>query len=267
MKKLKSLGRNTDLIFTDFEGEVVKYDNYWLVQTKSNPGYYWGNYIIFKESPKDGDYERWTSLFKEKFDYYDEIKHMVFAWDLDAHSPKGDYQPFLDHGFEFDESVVLTTDKLNSPPRRNDKVDIRVVTTDAEWQELLECKIKNRDDKFSEKNFREYWMGQKKKFHAMWQQEIGAWFGAYIKGSLVANLGVFHKEGLARYQSVETNADYRRQGICGTLVYEASQMMLKKHNIHTFVMEADPEYHAAKIYESVGFKAMERNYSLSWWQE
>lgn len=31
-------------------------------------------------------------------------------------------------------------------------------------------------------------------------------------------------------------------------------------------MEADPEYHAARIYESVGFKRGEINYSLSWWK-
>jgi len=30
-------------------------------------------------------------------------------------------------------------------------------------------------------------------------------------------------------------------------------------------MEADPDYHAARIYESVGFKRCEMTYQLSWW--
>jgi hypothetical protein len=31
-------------------------------------------------------------------------------------------------------------------------------------------------------------------------------------------------------------------------------------------MEADADYHAARIYESVGFKRHEINYALSWWK-
>ena len=49
-------------------------------------------------------------------------------------------------------------------------------------------------------------------------------FGAFFEGNMVGNLGVFYEQELARYQSIGTNPDFRRRGICGTLVYKAGQI-------------------------------------------
>ena len=58
--------------------------------------------------------------------------------------------------------------------------------------------------------------------------------------------------------------EFARQGICGTLVHQASSLALRDYGISTLVLEADPGYHAARIYESVGFKPGETTYSLEW---
>lgn len=52
---IRSLGRKTDLIFARFSGTVEDKGFYTLVKTPSNPGYHWGNYIIFDRPPQGGD--------------------------------------------------------------------------------------------------------------------------------------------------------------------------------------------------------------------
>ena len=48
------------------------------------------------------------------------------------------------------------------------------------------------------------------------------------------------------------------------MVHQASSLALRDYGISTLVLEADPGYHAARIYESVGFKPGETTYSLEW---
>ena len=43
----------------------------------------------------------------------------------------------------------------------------------------------------------------------------GAWFGAFSKGTLAADMGVFVERGLGRFQAVETATAFRRRGLCG----------------------------------------------------
>lgn len=57
---------------------------------------------------------------------------------------------------------------------------------------------------------------------------------------------------------VGTDPKARRQGLCGRLVYEVSMQALAAGRAERLVMVADPEYFAARIYESVGFQPAER---------
>ena len=103
-------------------------------------------------------------------------------------------------------------------------------------------------------------------YRRLTQLGYGHWFGAYIKDQLVGDLGLFFENGVARFQHIGTHPNFRRQGVCSSLVYLVSQMALKEFNVQTLVMEADDDYFAADIYESIGFQPSERNHSLSWWK-
>ena len=81
----------------------------------------------------------------------------------------------------------------------------------------------------------------------------GRWFGAFDRGELVADMGIFVADGLARFQLVQTAPSHRGRGICGTLVNHVSEVALRELGAHTLVLAADPGYHAARVYESVGF--------------
>ena len=105
------------------------------------------------------------------------------------------------------------------------------------------------------------------RYRKMAQAGLGAWFGAFLENQLVADLGLFFEAGVGRFQQVETHPDFRRRGICGTLVYHSSRFGFEKMEARTLVMVADEHYHAARIYESVGFRPKERQVGLDWWDK
>ena len=85
-----------------------------------------------------------------------------------------------------------------------------------------------------------------------------AWFGAFAAGRLVAQLGLVPAgNGLARYQDVETHPEFRRQGLAGTLVWQAGGYGLAERGAARLVIVADPDYHAFRLYESLGFRRAE----------
>jgi ribosomal protein S18 acetylase RimI-like enzyme len=262
--KINSLARRTDLIFARCSGEVTDKGSFTLIQTPSNPNYHWGNYIIFDNAPQAGDFPKWSQIFKEEFTYYDQITHMVFTWDT-LPPKKGDYSEFTKNDFEFEEGVVLSTNQVNRPPKHNNNLEIRKIKTDLEWEEVIELQILCSDLKYINEEHDNFKRRQMAQYRAMSENKMGHWYGAYIGGLMVADLGLYYENDLGRYQSVGTHPEYRRQGICQTLVYETAKLAFSEYKVTTLVMEADTNYHAAKIYESVGFKPGEKNYSLSWW--
>ena len=78
---------------------------------------------------------------------------------------------------------------------------------------------------------------------------------------------MYYNDTLCVLDSVVTHRDYRRQGICSSLTYHASQYALTQLNCQTLTLEADEAYHAAKIYESIGFCPTEKLYRLEWYDK
>ena len=162
--------------------------------------------------------------------------------------------------------MALMSQRLKPPPHLNEDVEIRKITTDQEWQKVNELQCLCADPKYLNEYYIEFKTKQMSQYREMSQAGRGHWFGAYLGSTLVADLGIFFEGNLGRYQNVGTHPEYRRQGICGTLVYKSGLMAFDGFKVKTLVMEADTEYHAARIYESVGFHRHETNYSLSWWK-
>lgn len=262
--KLTSLSRKTDLIFSHFEGEVLDRGNYIAIKTPSNPGYHWGNYIIFSGPPQKGDFEKWRATYFAEFTYYDSFKHMTFTWNQNT-KVTPDFEPFLNAGFKLDRAKVLAAQQVKAPPKLNHLVEVRAVQTLDEWEQAIQLQIACRDLSFDQKGYEVFKRRQFKTYQAMSQAGFGNWFGAFLENRLVGDLGIFHQDGLGRFQNVGTHPDFRRQGICGTLVFNTAQLALKNFGVSTLVMEADADYHAAGIYESVGFRPTEENQSLNWW--
>jgi GNAT superfamily N-acetyltransferase len=254
---VRSLAWRTDLIFPRFEGIVTDRGDYLVVRTPSNPGFFWGNFLLFDRPPAEGSLPAWKRLFQREIADVQPARHCVFGWD----SPTGEagaVEPFLAEGFILAENAVLTANALLPPRHYNADVEIRPLAADADWAQALENQVACRPPEFTLPDYGVYKARQMAFYRRMAEAGLGAWFGAFADGRLVADLGVFTDGPLARFQQVETHPDFRNRGICATLVYESGRHALARLGAERLVMTADEHYHAGRIYESLGFRRTER---------
>lgn len=259
--RVRSLSRQTDLIFARTAGEVVDRGDYVAIKTPSNPGFHWGNYLIFNSAPRTGDLRRWCDIYRSEFTYYDKIRHMVFTWDS---SETGVSDEFQKAGFILDRAKVLTSSEVSAPQKINQEIVVRPLQSDSDWEAATHLQVACRDLSFEEGEYLKFKSQQMLMYRRMSDKKMGHWFGAFLGSRLVGDLGIFFERTVGRFQNVETHPEFRRQGICGTLVFQCASYAFESMSVKTLVMEADSDYHAARIYESVGFKPAEENFSLSW---
>lgn len=261
---ITSLSYRTDLFFHAFDGVVADRGEYLVITTPSNPTYWWGNFILFAGPPGEGDLARWKAIFSKEIRPPEQLGHMAFGIDGQG-GDAGTLEPFLQDGFVLEESVVLSAQQVQPPPKYNHEVSVRPLRTAEEWAQATETQVLCRPPELKEAEYRIFNARKMQGYQNMTEAGKGDWFGAFLGDTLVADLGIFFEGQLARFQSVGTHPDYRRQGICGTLVYQTARYALEHYGVRTLVMVADEHYHAARIYESVGFKPVEKSLGLAWW--
>lgn len=260
---IKSLGYRTDFIFHKFDGYVEDKGDYIVAFTQSNPNFFWGNLLLFKRAPQRGDYQKWMSLFEKEFKD-PAIYHRTFAWDC-PDGEEGDCSEFLAHGFELEKSTVLTATEVNLPQKFNQEIEVKEINLAEYSNKCVEIQVACADENLSKKAWQNFYSKSMSKYNHLIDKGYGKWFGAFLKGELVGSLGLFKEGDIGRFQIVSTDPDYQRQGVCSTLVYSSAKFALSKMGIKNLVMVADPDYHAAKIYESVGFTVKEIQIGLCWW--
>jgi RimJ/RimL family protein N-acetyltransferase len=254
--KILSLGYRTDLLFHHFEGEVLEREDYLVLRTPEQQGYYWGNLLLFPKAPGPGDYRRWRALFQQEFQDLPGVRHETFGWD-EVGEACGDLAPFLEAGFESDPGVVLTARETHPPPRELRELEVRVLTRDQDWEDASTCQVACRDPRFEEAT---YWAFKKKRMEclrAMVEAGLGRWFGAFLEGQLVGDLGIFMDREVGRFQTVGTLPDFRRRGVCGTLVHRSSQIAFAELGAEELVIVADLGDAAERVYGSVGYRPRE----------
>ncbi len=250
-------------MFARFNGEVIDRGDYLVVRTPTNPGYHWGNYLAFMAPPSLGEARHWIDLFHKEFADLNGIRHVALTWDSESLG-KG-IQEFLDQGYQLDCNKVLATGSAFEPAKCNRSVIVRTIESDADWEAAIQNQI-SINDVHEAKRFEAFKRTQMANYRRMSEARLGHWMGAFLGDLLVGDLGIFCQNGRARFQSVVTHPAYQRKGICGRLVYESARFAMDELAADTLVMVADENYHAARIYESVGFRPVGINFGLSWYK-
>jgi RimJ/RimL family protein N-acetyltransferase len=259
--QIESLGYLSETIFTDFDGRVDDRGSYLAIHTLSNPNFFWGNLLLFKNAPKAGDFKIWQDLFKKEFTHPD-IYHQTFAWEEER---KGDCTEFLQAGFELEAKIVLATSQPEQPVRWADNLEICPITSETDWEAMIQLQLASASPHLPKEEWEKFYRKQKIRYQNLHRAGKGSWFGGYYKGELVTGLGIFHNGKIGRYQTVATHPSYLRRGYAGTLVFLAAQFALREWELEQLVICADPDYFARKIYESVGFRPVKTEYGLCWW--
>jgi GNAT superfamily N-acetyltransferase len=251
--EVTSLGYRTDLMVRRMEGsQVADYGDHVVVRSPGHPGFWWGNFILLPAPPRPREAAGWLARFAEVFP---EAGHVALGVDT-AEPEAAERSGLPEAGLRLELSTVLVTTAVHEPPHVNLDVQYRPLAGDADWQQSLDLRLAGDDSGGAATHvFHEQRTADARR---MAENGHGAWFGAFASGRLTAQLGIFSDgSGIARYQNVETDPDWRRNGLAGTLVWQAGQWALAHLDAGTLVIVADPAAAAIRIYRSVGFRDIE----------
>jgi ribosomal protein S18 acetylase RimI-like enzyme len=264
----RSLAWATNIDVLPPQHSVLRRDDHLVVRSPTNPTHWWGNLLVFDDAPAAGDGERWESLFAAEFADQPQVMHRTFAWDRTDGAAGAAQSEFAARGYDIEWSVgmIAVPQEIQPHPRANAEVQVRPLDPreggpDEElWQQVIALQIAARDPERlpDEDAHRVFSQARQAELRAMFRAGLGAWYVA-IDGEVVAgSMGIVVTDGRGRYQAVDTAVTHRRRGICTRLLVDAARHAVATYGAERLVIVADPDYHAAGIYESVGFRPVER---------
>jgi ribosomal protein S18 acetylase RimI-like enzyme len=262
MDSTRSLGYATDLMIASFDGELLRGEDFVAARTPTSPKFWWGNFVLFANPPGAGDLDRWETTFDGEVGVVPGVEHRTLAWDA-IDGRQGEIAQFLSSGYEFTRSVFLVTGETRPSRRHRRDVQVRPLEKDAEWDRALEIAHDSLEPPQNTASFREFQAQQHRRHRVLVGRGLGKWFGAFKDGAMLATMGLYVRDGLARCQSVATAPSYRRQGLCSTLVHSVCAHGVVQMGAERIVIMTEPSGQAVRVYESVGFRVTERVCSLS----
>lgn len=257
----RTLGYRTDLIFHRASGVVAEREGYRLIRTPENPGYHWGNFLLFGGAPRAGDLPRWLALSEHELGAPEALGHLVFGWDS---LELGEVEPFLALGMRLERGIVMVAERL-APPKPNREAELRALRSEADFEAAIALQtLIGLQDGYEEAGYREFRARKMAAYHRMIEAGRGQWFGAFVAGELAADLGLFWEGGLGRFQAVATHPGYRRRGLAGSLLAYAAAQGRAQAGPLRLVIVADEAYFAKDLYRALGFVAAEPQWGLGW---
>jgi ribosomal protein S18 acetylase RimI-like enzyme len=252
---VSSLGYQTDLALLRLGGsEIEDRGDHVVVRSPHNPRHWWGNFLLLPSPPAADEAQRWLEAFEEEFP---DARHVALGFD-GVDGTRDALLPFAQAGLNVEGQAVMTATVVHEPPRPNRDAEYRELSSDEDWEELVELRMSCIDEGSDPASYRVFAEAKVATIRELVEGGHGAWFGAFDGRRLLSGMGLFRAgQGLARFQSVETRPDARGRGLAGTLVHHVSGYGFTELGARTLVMVADPEYLAIRIYRSVGFAVTE----------
>ncbi|MHB8690918.1 MAG: GNAT family N-acetyltransferase [Solirubrobacteraceae bacterium] len=260
---MRSLVWATDIDVLPEDHEVIARDGFLVVSSPSNPQHYWGNFLLLDAPPDAGAGPRWEALFDAEFGASPEIRHVTFAWDRTDGELGAAESEFTARGYTLERTVGLIAGagEIRAHARECRDVEVRmldVIGDAGAWEQVLEIQVASRDPMHEEGSHREFSQRRQRDLRALFGAGRGGWYVALDGNQVVGSCGVVVTGDRGRYQTVDTAEPYRRRGICSRLLVAAAHDAAARFGAGRFVIAADPDYHAFGLYESLGFRVVER---------
>jgi GNAT superfamily N-acetyltransferase len=223
-----------------------------VIRFPENPGYYFGNMLVFPRAPAAGDGARWLALFDRELGSRPEIRHVTIGWDGDI---AGATEELTGRGLERVEDLVLSTGAARPAPRPlPSDLELRPVESHDDWDQV--AALQATCDPLIEQSdaYARFRARNRARLRAMAELGLGRWLGVFTRaGELVGQMGIYADGELARFRDVETHPDYRRRGVSGALVAEALRLGLGELGARTVVVVANPGSDGERVYRAAGF--------------
>jgi GNAT superfamily N-acetyltransferase len=243
------LSWHTDLAVLELEGSTIDHrSDHLVVRTPANPVYYWGNFVLVTDPSRVDDPAHWLEVFERELP---DAAHRAIG--LVTQPADADAWTALD--LEITHDDVLVAEACPEPTPVPQGYLVKQITDAIEWEQSSGLRI----SEFSEGDPREAEHERRRTAsrRALSEQGRLAWFGAFHGDRLVAELGIVDcGEGVARYQSVVTGAEHRRQGLAGHLLGVAAEWAAAQ-GVERWVIVADAGSDAGRLYRSRGFAPAE----------
>ena len=262
---LKSRFQQAMILMDSQTAQITDKGSYIVVRTPDRPDYFWGNYIIMSSAPCPDSYSHWLAIFESEIGPKSKTGFVAITWDSPGN--QGHCAPFTDKGFTLQTSIVLSASRVNTPPKSNPHVAIKPLQTESDFAQAIDVHFNPDWQYSSEQDQIKLLKDSAKCLRKLIDARTAICIGAFQGDKLTAVVEMYYNDALCILDSLVTHRDHRRQGICSSLVHYASQYALTQLNCQTLTLEADKEYHAAKIYESIGFRPTETLHRLEWYDK
>ena len=256
--RVTSLGYRTDVALRMLEGaEVADRGDHLVVRSPDNPDYWWGNFLLLAAWPRPDTGNSWLVRFAAEFPA---ARHVALGVDAAAGSEVVPAE-FVAARLEARRDTVLTCAAVKPPPHHSIGAAIQRLhpDDDADWRQSVDLSVRCYD----QGDAGDYLQRKATARRRVVRAGRGAWFGAFRGGRLLAQLGLFDAGGgYARYQHVETDPEFRRQGLAGALLWHAGRYGRQELRASTLVIVADPAEAAILLYRACGFTDRETQVSF-----
>lgn len=258
-------GLKSDFIFRGKNAKIEPYENYSVISDLDQPYSYFANFILFENPPENKI--KAEKLFDQHFGDHPEIKHKLIYWQNKKVSEKI-AQEFLNCNYIFESITTLsmTPDNLKTVNKKlNKNYIIRKFNSHNDWEKWRELEFLEVAYDYEKEAYEKYIDKKIENYQNLIAQNKGFWIGVFNDDELIANMGLFFKDNLARFQMVRTKKAYRNQGICANLLYYTAKLGFEKAN--KLLIVADTNDIAINIYKRLGFKEEETSYNFQLWEK
>lgn len=237
-------GWATDLAVLELSGSRVdEHADHLIVRTPDNPGYHWGHVLVVTDRDAVDDAERWVAGFRAAFPHADWLAVGLVRRPDDDRAWRG-------RGLEVEVDEVLTTRTVPATTPRPEGCTVRALAG-ADWDASLLRALADpggEDPRRHEAFVRRRTATRR----ALSERGDAAFFGVFLEGRLVSELGVVRCGTTARYQSVSTDADLRRRGLASHLLGVAARWAAAS-GCRRWVIVTEATNPAGRVYRRAGF--------------
>jgi len=240
-------GWATDLAILELSGSLIDdRGDHLVVRSPHNPDYHWGNCLFVTDDGDENDAGHWVAAFSKAFPDADWIAMglMRMPDNRDA---------WAAHELELELDEVLSTGTLPPQTPAPSGYTVRRLEGDDWERSVARVLAENRrSGEFEAQAHERFARAQAQTQRAFSAREVGARFGAFADDELVAELGIVRCGTTARYQSVATEEEHRRQGLASHLLGVAADWAAHR-GCDRWVIVTEATNPAGRVYRRAGF--------------
>ena len=230
---------------------LEQHDGYLVQSTPSEPDFWMGNQLIMSDTARTVPDA--FSLFETHFP---EATHRSVVWDVPGMDPS-----LLGDQVEGFDAMMFGGTMTDAPTP--DGIVLRPLDGPKDWAKVegLQAEVGQEEGRDAQAHA-PYLARRNAGRRAQIDKGLGQWFAAFDGDRVVASMGMFHDDQIARYQSVETRQSHRRRGICSALLRHCALWALDRAPNADVVIVAEADTDAGRLYRNMGFVHAETIYGV-----